>query len=436
MIQLYDFYHRASRDLAFSLKQAGYEGPIVVVNDDGFLPAEVLSPYAYFCQFEGQEGEALYFNQLPVPEYWEIRGNHTFAEVLEYGYLRAKIFYAEPKHHRFIKRVDWYDQLGQVKLTEHYNQYGWKFATSSFTSEQKIAMKTYYNHKGQEILVENALTGDIILNWQGRTMIFANRVAFLNYYFELMDFNLDTIIYNSLSTPFFYAYSLSSQGQDYLFWQEDIGDSIPGNMKVLLANQTRRTQTILVQNRQVYDRILSLVTDEEKRKISYLGFLYPEKKVAQSGQQALIVTNSDEVEGLDQLTSSLSEVDFHIAALTEMSPKLLGFDRLSNVHLYPNSSEDTLLKLYEKCQLYLDINRGKEVFDATRRAFEYNLLILGFQDTRHQQAFGLASNYFSVDRVDDLVSRIRQAIPSLAEMVAQQRHQGTCPEDYQQVLGK
>ena len=37
---------------------------------------------------------------------------------------RARIFFTEPTHRRQVKIVDWLDDAGQVRLSEHYNRYG------------------------------------------------------------------------------------------------------------------------------------------------------------------------------------------------------------------------------------------------------------------------------------------------------------------------
>lgn len=434
MIQLYDHYNQASQDLHYSLTQSGISGAVVVINEDGFLPSGVTSPYAYFCQMVSGDGTALYFNQISVPDFWEIRGTNSGGEVWEYSHLRAKIFYAHPSHLRLVKMIDWYDSQGQVKLTEHYNQYGWLFARTYFTNQQKPSVKTYYNQNGQEIIVENFLTGDIILNWQGQTLFFANRVEFIRYYIELMDWSLDRIVYNSLSTPFFFSYRLEQPGQDILFWQEPIGDDLPGNMKILLGNKTTRTQKIVVQDRQNYDKMLGLMTEEDRERVTYLGFIYPEKSPVKFGNQILIVTNSDQIEGLETLTDQLTDYQFHIAALTEMSDKLTNFDQKSNVHLYPNCTESRLVNLFEACQFYLDINRGNEVFSANRRAFEHNLLILGFEETRHQQQFGLAEHFLPVAQQDQLVELIRNRTADFSQAIAKQREHQAGPSSYQQLF--
>ena len=47
MINLFENYDSNTRELHESLKIAGYHPFTIVLNDDGFLPDEVTSPYQY-----------------------------------------------------------------------------------------------------------------------------------------------------------------------------------------------------------------------------------------------------------------------------------------------------------------------------------------------------------------------------------------------------
>ena len=78
MIKLYDWLSQDSLDLDYSLNQAGFSGQTIVINENGFLPEGMTSPYAYFCGFEKAENSRpLYFNELPVPDFWQIAGNNS-----------------------------------------------------------------------------------------------------------------------------------------------------------------------------------------------------------------------------------------------------------------------------------------------------------------------------------------------------------------------
>ena len=81
MIFLCDYYNQASKDLAYSLQVAGYDATTVVINPDGFLPQGALSPFTYYVEAEEETGKPRFFNQVPVPAFWEISGNNQMARV-------------------------------------------------------------------------------------------------------------------------------------------------------------------------------------------------------------------------------------------------------------------------------------------------------------------------------------------------------------------
>lgn len=436
MIQLYDYFHRKSKDLYYSLTEAGFEGPVVVINDDGYLPEGVTSPYAYFCGMEHGQGKPLYFNELPVPTYWEITGTNAQGEVWDYSKRMAKVFYAEPKHCRLVKNVDWMDREGKVRFTDHYNQYGWLFARSYFSASESLNTKTYFNQAGQEVILENIVTGTILLNWQGKTHCFENRVGLLDFYFSLQGCSNENIWYNSLSTPFFYSYNKREEGQDILFWQEEIGDDIPGNMKVMLKQDHLRTQRVIVQDKKTYDKMISLVPQEQVSKLSYLGLVYPEKRQVKNTKSILILTNSDQLEQLEELTEVLKDYTFHIGALTEMSQKLMAFEQASNVKLYPNISQKQVDDLYQDCDIYLDINHGSEVQEAVRTAFEHNLLILAFKTTLHNEQLVPEIQRFEPSQAQEILAYLKRYEGQLDKALRLQREQSSHEqvERYQSVL--
>ena len=95
---------------------------------------------------------------------------------------------------------------------------------------------------------------------------------------------------------------------------------------------------MIVQDRSVYKKLLHLVEEKNKEMISFLNILYPKLRENYSRKEILIVTNSDQIEGIETLTDNLSAYTFHIGALTGMSDKLQNIGKKENVLLYPNMS--------------------------------------------------------------------------------------------------
>ena len=132
IILLFDNYGTDSQSLHTSFRLAGFQFPAAVIEDNGFLPEDVISVYGFFLgnykEVLGSEARPKYFNQIKIPAYWEISGNNSSGSVHDLYKERAKIFYAEPAHKRRVRIVDWYDEKGTVRASDHYNRYGAVFA--------------------------------------------------------------------------------------------------------------------------------------------------------------------------------------------------------------------------------------------------------------------------------------------------------------------
>ena len=68
-----------------------------------------------------------------MPDYWEILGTNSNAEIFRFDKKRGHIHYAHPAHQRLVKAVDWYDESGRLRVTDHYNNKGVPFLTNNFT---------------------------------------------------------------------------------------------------------------------------------------------------------------------------------------------------------------------------------------------------------------------------------------------------------------
>ncbi|HEL2383838.1 TPA: accessory Sec system glycosylation chaperone GtfB [Streptococcus suis] len=440
MIHIFDTYHQASWDLHFSLLCSGYNNPTIVLEDDGFLPDDVTSPYRFFTNYDAVQGKPLYYNQVKTPAFWEIRGDNSQAEIYDFATKRAQIHYAHPSHKRLVKAVDWYDEAGRLVVTDRYNDKGRRFGQTSYDRQGQATQTSYYQADGQEVLIENHGTGDLILNYQGHIYFFKNRNDWMNFYLKTAGFQLDRIFYNSLAQSFLTAFYLDEDGEDILFWQEPITDSIPGNMLLLLNKQSRRPTKVVVQDEKTYQQIVELATPEQREKIFYLGFLYPLKEQKALKPEALILTNSDQIEQLEKLVNRLPQLHFHIGAITEMSSRLMGFGQYDNVTLYPNISMDQVQDLYYRTSLYLDINHGGEILAAVRTAFEHRSVILAFQETLHSPTYIARENTYVSTQVEAMIAKIEALLAegdgAVSRLLAIQEEEAnvTTVLDYQRVV--
>ena len=401
------------RSLLNTLQQVGYEVFTLAVEDDGFLPEGITSVYGMYLGDFSQDGslpqKPRYFNQIDRPDYWEISGTGQGGRVSDGGRERGRIFYAEPQHKRLVRQVHWLDEAGNVRASDHYNKYGALFARTVCNAKGARVTKTYYDVAGQEKIVENFVTGNIILNDEGKTFIYKNKTEFIAGYLKKKGLDEGRIFYNSLSTPFFVTLALEKKGEgDVLFWQEGEREDIPGNMQAILDGGAPRTRLIVAQNRRAFYKLRELSGDNDM--LTGLGYIYPFKRSNQHRREAMICTNSDQVEQLKTLVEALPELHFNVLAITEMSSKLMAFDDYENVSLYPGVKTKKAEELFGKCDIYLDINHANEILDAVREAFLNDQIIYAFDELAHNRDFTARKNIYKIADTEKLITAIRQIL--------------------------
>ena len=412
VVLLFDTYSKESENLHTSFQLAGKNYPVVVIDDNGFLPDGVSSVYEYFLgDFMPSEkipGKPRYFNQINVPEYWEISGTNSSGKIHDLHKERGRIFYAEPKHKRFVRVVDWYDDRGVVRVSDHYNKYGALYARTSFNSKGQRVNKSYFDANGTEVIVENLVTKDIILNYEGKVRIFQNKKDFVVFFMKHTGYDKKRIFFNTLSTSFFVTQALGGEKGDVLFWQEPERDDIPGNMMIILDGTASRTTKIMVQNKKAYEKLLALGANPNK--LQSLGYIYPFKKQNMHRPEALICTNSDRIAECEKIVQALPEMHFYITAITEMSSKLMDMDKYDNVSLYPGIKMPVLDELFERCDFYFDINHENEIVSAVQNAFLHNHLVVAFKETMHNASYVAPEHIYTIAEADKMISDVRMML--------------------------
>lgn len=428
MINLFDNYSKETRDLHESLKKSGFQHPTIVIEPNGFLPDDVISPYMYFLNNKKDVERGCFFNEVKVPDFWEILGDGSSATVKNYEKVQARINYSKETNNRIVESVEWLDDDSNIYQIDHYDKYGNVFAKTTVDKEGKYLISTYFDNNKDEKLVENHVTGDLILTLENEPMfIFHNRVEFVNFFLRYLEFDKSTIFYNTLANSFLVSHYSTEPGKDLLFWQEPIGDEIPGNMALILNNENHRTKKIVVPNKDTYEKIKSLLPDHQKDKIVSLGYVYDFKRSNNSRKDAFIFTNSDQIEHLETLVQNLPEVTFRVAARTEMSPKLMSMVKYPNIVLYQNIDKERIDYIFETSDILLDINYYTEVMSSTRRAFENNMLVLGFSQTIHNDRYIAKDLIFDKDDVMQMISTIQDILLNkelLENYLIKQQRQG------------
>lgn len=141
-VLLLENFDEESQMLYQSFRTSGFDGPVFTFSDEGFLPDDVASIYTYYCG-KKEGGKARYFNQIDVPDYWEIKASNSGGQVFDLNHERGKIFFASPLHKRLVKIVDWYDDTHVVRVSDHYNKYGFMYAKTIFNKKGQLVSRSY-----------------------------------------------------------------------------------------------------------------------------------------------------------------------------------------------------------------------------------------------------------------------------------------------------
>lgn len=423
MINLFENFLEKEQDLYKSLNKSGYKHTTVVLNDDGYLPENIMSPIRYFTQATSRNKKTLpkFFNELDIPYYWEIKGDGQKAEIFEGYKKKGRVLYSQRRgDYRVVKAVEWFNEQEKVRSIDLYNQFGKFFGRKSY-SDGQLTLTSYFNDKHQEVLLFNHITGTIQVNFKNKKYFFEKFVDFIMFYFDVADLDTTNIFYNSLATPFFITEALKKKYpeknyQHTLFWQE-ISSSIPGNMMQLLKDEHLATTKIVIQDREEHLRIKQQIHEEVNTKVQihYLGYIYDLKERNTVERSILTLTNSDEIAGLDTLIKALPHHQFNIAARTTMSDRLLAYDKYPNVTLYPTVEEEEIEQLLQKNSFYFDINHGNEVDQIIRKAFENNQLMFAFKETLHNKRYICPENVFEINQTEQFIQGIRKVSQNVKE---------------------
>ena len=400
-VLLLDNFNEDSFMLYESMRKSGFKGLVLTLGDDGYLPEDVYSIYTCFLGNKDC-GRPRYFDEIAVPDYWEIKSSNTSGQIFDLNKERGKIFYQKPTNKRQVKVVDWYDENHVCRLSEHYNNKGNIYARTIFNKKSQLVSRTYFDVLENEIVVENYVTHDITVNYMDKVFNFHDKVSFILFVFDVLGIKPKRLYYNSLGIPFMVSEALDENvKQDVLFWQEGYRDDIPGNMQFILDDHSKRTNEIVVQKKESYEKLIELGVNKDM--VHTLGYVYDFKRENQHSNRVLICTNSDHIERLQEIIYAAPDMEYHICALTEMSSKLMDFNRFSNVTLYPACKSKDIEQLFDSCDYYLDINHEGEIVDAVKEAFLHNMLILGFKEVAHNVRYTLNEFLFQSNEYMDLV---------------------------------
>lgn len=394
MINLFQTYNQDAWDIHYTQLRQGKDYPTIVIEDDGFLPSDVDSIY-HFLGYNTCEYNPLHLNNLTLPLAYEVEREGADFFIMSNDRIVGKVLlYGEPIE-RIVKEVWWLDSKGYPYKKDYYNQYGYCFKVETYVTDLGLVSTSYYSVSGEVLLDENHLVGSILYNNQ----LYLNKLSLYNKCLAELGYSKEPITFNHLGTPLEIVLSSLESGHELIFQEEVSVNSIPDNLQYIIHNSDKIS--ISVTNRSTYSIL------ENMCKVQFMMLLVPSKSDLGSFKDVLITTQTDQLTSIEDFVEQLPDLEFHIAAPTQMSSKLFDLNKYSNVHLYPNISGDNLDDLFNRCGIFLDIAMSPTVFDANRRALENNLLRVGLIGVSTGNYIS-DDNLYSVKSLDNLIEYLRE----------------------------
>ena len=383
-----------------------------VLKDMPFLPQGVMSIYEYYIAKHEKsilKEKDLYYAFLKSPEFWQVKADGMHGAIYDMEQKKATIYVRFPYEKRYIERVEWLAESGNVYRIDYYNRYGYAYCRAFFNQEGDIESKAYYTSLNEEVLHINYSNGVVTLFKNGYVCeILPSLEAFEMKMLKEMKAESNTIVLTSASQiqkvmNLKMKESCSSllamrHEEDVRFCQENQIQNLLKTSLLIFSN----TDTVMCNADENYGEY----------RICYVADSYPQMK---GNADALILTTSDVLYGIETLVELLPKVKFHIAANTMVSQKLIDLSQRENVCVYPQIGGKKLEELLEMCDYYLDINAGRELYHAIIRASINSMLILGYSNTLHNPDYLLEECIFKENETEKLAEKWQMLIQSEEE---------------------
>ena len=362
------------------------------------------------------EGQPLFFNNLPLPPYWEITTDGLEGYVYDQGKKKARIKFRQPESERTIARVYWYDEKETCIWIDYYSAYGWKVCRELLDEEEKSVFRTIYNSEGRDTLVE-WLQQDKIAYFDSHNnpTIYPNRHSFLLKVLEDM-----------------------VEREDILILGEEILSLLPSSKKdnyYCLVDNVTEANKVADQVSQV------LVLSPRSSEASPYKHLYgcALDRPVPVKPQAMIITNSEWIEGLEQLLIQFPEIDFHVGAVTEMGSRITNLSIYSNLHIHPGMSYQLFQELLDRSSFYFDIQYDIEILTSSLRAVERGVLLYTLDNLTHHEEYKKLETCY--DTIESLIQNVRQVLENPDKYHQLSRNQAqilgvTSLEDYRSLFDR
>lgn len=364
---------------------------IELAENVGFKECKTIEAIDLFCGIS-ERNDVLkekdrYYAFIDIPQYWSVRADGLNGAIYDNKTKKANIYFKNPIEKRMVSRVEWIDRNNTVYKVDYYNKYGYMYCSEN-VSGGNVTVREFYDRNGDIKVLEQ--TGPKTYTTFGTRISPKSYRGFADYLEAYLKYNK---IYDEN------IWLTSDEILNKFAWDY-------GNFKISYLPQNRLNSdlTVITQTNTAF-RILC----SEEQQVNWYKensnykcdrlYSYLENNKSKFGRkEAFIITESDQLEYIEQLINDFPEITFHIAASTIMSDKLTRLDINNNVELYPCITEQKRKELFERCDIYLDINHYRELYNTFSR--EGKTCRYQFKES------GRFYTCYMVDDTSDLVHRV------------------------------
>lgn len=376
-----------------------------LVDNLGFKDCKTIETIDLLCNISEKNDmlkeKELYYAFIDIPQYWSVRADELNGAIYDNKTKKANIYFKNPKEKRMVSRVDWIDRNNTVYRIDYYNKYGYKYCSENVKCGNVIS-REFYDRNGDIKVIEQTVSKT----------------------YTTLGTGISPRSYRGFA-DYLEAYLKSNEIYDENIWltSDEILNKFAGdygNFKISYLPQNRLNSDLTETNQT--NKAFRIMCIEEQQVNWYKEnsdckcdrlYLYFENNELKFGKkEAFIITETDQLEYIEQLINDFPEIIFHIAASTIMSDKLTRLDINNNVELYPCITEQKRKELFERCDVYLDINHYRELYNAVNQALINNMLILAFDNTVHSKELYPMENIFDSSNYVKMKEALKNIITS------------------------
>ena len=376
-----------------------------LVDNLGFKDCKTIETIDLLCNISEKNDmlkeKELYYAFIDIPQYWSVRADELNGAIYDNKTKKANIYFKNPKEKRMVSRVEWIDRNNTVYRIDYYNKYGYKYCSENVKGGNVIS-REFYDRNGDIKVIEQTVsktyttlgTGISPRSYRGFADYLEAYLKSNEIYDEKIWLTSDEIL-NKFAGDYG-NFKISYLPQNRL------------NSDLTETNQTNKAFRILC----IEEQQVNWYKENSDCKCDRLYLYFENNELKFEKKEAFIITETDQLEYIEQLINDFPEIIFHIAASTIMSDKLTRLDINNNVELYPCITEQKRKELFERCDVYLDINHYRELYNAVNEALINNMLILAFDNTAHSKELYPMENIFDSSNYVKMKETLKNIITS------------------------